>query len=1155
MTEKFKIFFSNRLEILYENLKKKLFRSDFPFARRLVVVYGPAMKSWLMLRMAKDEELQVGMGIEVVYLNEIFEKLLSISQPHRSCAMPSHLELSLAIEQEMIKTLKKFQFLGEKEQNEWMPLIQYLKLDPGSLFKLSHKAERRLIGLSQQIAKCFRDYGRYANGLIPLWEKHAYPEWQCHLWKALFGGKNHWIYPCKAFQQPLDLPENLEIHFFSISFVAKSEFYFLSRISQEKPVYYYLLSPCSVFWSDIRSDKESVYLQSFWQQRLGAQSSQLNHLEEFLRDRNPLLANFGRLGREMACQIEESAAQTHACYALPDHVWQLDEELVMNDDLVLTKTDRPMTLLHAVQADILLMRNPQGKPPIPLDTSDFSIQLHIASTKRREIQILYHNLLHLIEKETDLYASDILVMAPDMMDYAPYIQSIFGSAGSLLDFQILDLGLQAQSELIQGFLQLLALSESRWSAVHLLQLFEHRSFQRRHQLTSSDYAAIQHWIETTGIHWGETWQHRNEVLQRRHCLQDIVEESNIGTWEYGISRLLMGLATVVEADSANRDPPPYENIDFSQAELLGKWIRILHALRDDLSPLHDQTRMTIEDWVNYLLCLLESYFRANFEEAESTRQYEDLKAELEVLRFSAKGCRESPFSFQSIKVHLHTLLQQKAIIYQENRLKAIRFCSMMPLRSIPARAIALIGMQEGDFPRHNPHSSLNLIIGRRDSDYCPTAIDYDRYLFLEALHCAQDYLLISYQGYCYTDGKQLQPSIIVEELFSYLDKYYSIQNEKVSASCIYRHPFDSFHEAYFQKNSLFFNYSFKDYQAAQAFYKEQKKPPHCFVRDFVLDDQPQRSIIAHRSFIDIKHLSAIARNPIKFHLNHVLEIYLQTEEDRQIKIEEDLVLSSLDKYQLKHSSLKEPVDRLLLRAEKEGRLPFGLFKTVAVDRLKDEIKELKDHLKKHRIVEEEIFNIEFCVGCQRPVKIDDINWQFPALPLHYEEGYEIYLTGKLSHVTPQGLLSVSKGTLADAWKMWAPFLAFLYAAKLHPQPLEKQLILLQAAQPKKAFVDDPEPYLKQFVHYYSLCLKNFSPLMPDWIPLILDGNAKGLRDKMRQAFSSPFGSDYQSLDLKWILNRDCLPNTEKMIHYWKPQAEILLGDLIRHWYVKAVGDG
>lgn len=1151
MTKDLDIFFSNRLEVLYQQLKGALFGpATTPLMRRLVVVYGPAMKTWLMLRMAQDPELNVATGIEFLYLNQAFESLLKLSTRENCGHFPSLLELALAIEKELMSILYQFKHLSIDSQEDWAPLIHYLKLNPhclGPTLRLSRKMERRLISLSQHLARLFQEYGRFAPQMVVRWESPSCPGWQPCLWRKLFAEEMEWTYPSRALLRDGTPNTPFTIHFFSISFVTASEFAFLNRLSKHAAVHYYLLSPCAVFWSDIRSDRENAYLQAYWQQKLGPFSPKVMKLEELLCDRNPLLANFGRMGREMAAQIEESLADTHAHYVLPEHAKLLGEDSLVHEDLYLTEAKEPLSLLHAVQADLLVMRNPQGIPPIQVEETK-SIQLHVTPSRRREVQVLYHNLLNLMASDPALCPGDIIVMAPQINDYVPYIQSVFGIEGSQLDFQVLDIGMHTQSEIVQGFLQLLELCESRWNASNLLQLFEHVSFQRRHQLTPSDYLTIQEWIEQAGIRWGDDWLHRNELLQRSHCEQVMVEETEVGTWDYGLSRLLLGLTTVIDRQkAAPLEFPPCSTVDFAQAELLGRWIQLLHSLRDDLSPLEDRSRMTIEDWTNFLICLLDNYFQPNFDDPQSVEQYDELKVQIEIVRNSARSFKEALYPFATVKSHFLTLLQHRSMTYREEHLQSVRFCSLVPLRSIPAKVIALLGMQEGAFPRSDHHSSLNLMLGSEDVDYSPLTADYDRYLFLEALHSAQDYLLLSYQGDAQQDSKELQPSLIVEELISYLDKYYIVKGKKVSEACIFKHPFDSFNERYFAKEQDLPNYSKQDFKAAQAHYQVLKKPPHRFLNDFICIEHPQPTIIEHNSQIDIRHLSAVARNPIKFHLNKVLEIDIQTEEDRKLKTEEELIVSSLDTHHMKHAALKEPIDSVLYKAEREGKLPFGMFKKVAAKRLKEEVEEIHEGLLKHSIDPAHFFQIEFCTSCPQPTQLEEDRWLFPAVSLIYEDGYKLSIVGKLSQATPRGLVSLSKGTLADTWKAWPQFLLYCHAVKLCPGKLEPQLILAHAAQPKIAFFNDPDSHFKQLINYYALCLQNFSPLLPDWIPLILKEDVRGLQKKMEEIFSDSFGT-YQRHDLRWILNKQRLPSSETIIHYWKPQAEGLLGDLIHFWF-------
>lgn len=1153
MSTELNVFLSNRLEVLYQHLKNALFNPNIPpLMRRLVVVYGPAMKSWLMLKMSQDPDLSIATGVEFITLSQAFDLLLHLTSPQNTDHLPTLLELSLAIEKELMLVIQHYPSLPPNIQSEWAPVIHYLKLDSQQMqtsFCLSRKMERRLIALSDQVARQFQEYGRYAEKIVAQWESREASGWQQRLWQKIFGKKSGWTYPSRALQTCNSPSSSFALHFFSISFVTASEFTFLRQLSTHISVNYYLLSPCAVFWSDIRSDRESAYLQSHWQKKLGTDSPHLLQLEEMLRDRNPLLANFGRLGREMACQVEESQAQTTALYVLSEAAEALDDEALANDDLYLEETESPLSLLHALQTDLLLMRNPQGKPSFDLTENCGSIQLHSAPNLRREIEILYHNLLGLMDKDPSLCPEDIIVMAPQIADYVPYIQTQFGSRSSQIDFQILDLGMQMQCEIVQGFLQLVKLSESRWDSNQLLQLFEHRSFQRRHQLTASDYLTIQGWVEQAGILWGDDWLHRNELLLRSHCVEGMADESAVGTWDFGLSRLLFGLTTLANPDySQNTDNPlPCSIVDFSQTELMGKWIRILHSLRDDLTPLQDRSQLTMEDWAKFLKCLLDSYFRPDINDSQSVDEYEDFKAQFEVLNSSAQFFKEARYPFASVKFHLLSLLQQRGVTYRENQIQSVRFCSLVPLRSIPAKVIALLGMQEGAFPRISHHSSLNLMTEMKEADYCPQSTDYDRYLFLEAMHSAREVLLISYQGYHHKDNKELQPALVVDELFSYLDKYYTIQGEKISKCCVLKHPFDSFDTEYFKKDSPFNNFSQEDFRAAQSLNQKEKKGPYRFIQDFFFKDHPLPEIIPSGTVIDLKDLAAVARNPIKFHLNKKYEIYLQNDEDRKIKKEEELSLSSLDHYLLKQHILNTPVDAILNLAEKEGKFPLGLFKTVAVNKLKKEFSKVHKELEEYAIDPNEIFQIEFSTGCLEPTQVEDHRWLFPPIVLDYEDGYQLSLVGKISHATPNGLLILSKGGISDTWKAWPQYLMYCYAATIKPDWMNPQLIFAEAQKALPSFIADPIPYLKQFVNYFALCHHQFSPLLSDWISLILKGDTPGLQNKLQQLYSD-YGDNYHNQNVRWILNKQALPSAETIIDEWKERAELLIGEMIRVWY-------
>ena len=112
------------------------------------------------------------------------------------------------------------------------------------------------------------------------------------------------------------------------------------------------------------------------------------------------------------------------------------------------------------------------------------------------------------------------------------------------------------------------------------------------------------------------------------------------------------------------------------------------------------------------------------------------------------------------------------------------------------------------------------------------------------------------------------------------------------------------------------------------------------------------------------------------------------------------------------------------------------------------------------------------------------------------------------NATPKGQLVLEKGSLEDAWKAWPQFLLYCHAAKQIGN-WEPKMIFAKSKKSKTAFFEDPREPLKQLVYYYAVCLKNFSPLIPEWISLILKEETTALQESMRQVFSDSF-SGYQN---------------------------------------------
>lgn len=1128
------VFYSNRTETLFRSLKESLYTASQPFTRRIVIVPSPAMKSWLSLQLAKDPELGIAGGVEIGYIEPSINKLAKLldTEPASDVYEPSEIELALAIEMFLADLTK-----NPKIQDEWHPVVNYLGMD-SDLKKIS----KRLIPLSETLAKYFLEYTLYGKDLNLFWPQDPENLWQQLLWNQLEGLFSTWNTPIRKLQSvtinPSLEPMDIQIHAFGISYMAPLYHRFLQKVANHIPVNYYLLSPCLKFWSDLLSDKESFKLKHYWKQRLATQSSQ-ESLETLLRDTNPMLANFGRLGREMAGQIESGDPSTTESYELPAaivHYPQYRE--LATEDIEYHKTGDTLTLLEALQADIALLRTPDPLKKIALHENDCSIQVHAAPKMLREVQGIYDALLTIIDQHqhdaTPILPGDIFVMAPNISNYIPYIKAVFESPESLLPIQLMDQQLPSQHATIRGFLHLLGLAKSRWEASKVLQLFDYSACRKKLQLSVEDLATLQEWVKAAGICWGKDALHRNEVIQRDYGVQQAHTE--IGTWDYGLGRILEGLVFTSQ-DSALGEITP------TQADLIGKLIQTTKTLQEDLRPLVDGARMTLEEWSRTLKQLLENYFSPTQEEGND----EGFKIIIEQLTpfKAAKRLKDAKFSFETVYHHLENRLQKETTIYRESNLQAVRFASLLPMRAVPAQVVVLMGMGDAQFPRSATDHSLNLLINNPKADYFPDAVDFDRYLFLEALLAARQYFLLSYVSQEPGESNELLPSLLIKELLGYLDKAFTTGYQPPSELCTYKHSLNAYHHQYFTEGSRFKSYSIGNYRAALANYGI-KKPAHTFLPSFTPHSdgeewQTQRAIT-------LQELIAYAKNPLKSYLNS-LGIYLSRSEDPHVSDEEELYISDLNAAILARQGLFTSASSALARGESTGMVPQGSFLETSRNRVEQEISTLKANLNAMHIDPQECSSIEF----SERSAIADLSgkcWILPPLELETKFG-TVMITGQIDTISSRGLLLLKEDKIDKAIEAWPIVLIFQCLLDKYSLPSEAQVIFVKGdtGKIKPLEFDQPEILLTRFIEYYLQSKTSPSPLVPEWVQPILSGNPAKIQKCFADDSDSDFSTQFNRY-LFWLQNNSPGIQASTAIEHWQKTAESLYVNMPACWYGK-----
>lgn len=1129
-----------------------------------------AMKDWLLMQLAKDQQTTIAAGIEINFLEPTIANLSSLlnkttfSTVQEQQYEPNRLAVSLALEATVLDIIQKFNQLPFDIQLHYKPLFDYLGITLNST--PSERSLKRITALAANLAPLFIEYGRYGRKMISAWRElpASKTNWQHLLWNALENRYSIWNYPYRkleAFEVNDNwAAEEMQIHLFGLNYLPPLQHHFFLKIASHLPVNYYLFSPCKQFWSDLLSDKEGAKLKKYWMEQKISNSQQIA-LEDLLSDHHPLLANFGRLGREMTLQIEMGDPIRYEHYPISD-AYAAASDLLENPehlDIELEESPHPLTLLEAVQGDILLMKNPNSAEKIAFDDYDQTIQIHGAPKPMREAQVVHDTILSILDTHRHdidpITPADIVIMTPDPSLYAPFLRTVFETSDSGVRLMMIETETIIHNSLIQGFLHLLQLPFGRWDINALLHLMEYEEFQKKHRFSAEDVRTIATWVKESGIRWGNDHSHRNELLKRNHCDSEMVEESWHGTWEHGLGMLLEGMAMGTSID----DGPfsPLQGVESSQRDLLGKFIGLLRSLLIDLNPLSDHTALSLTDWSSYLKCLIESYFAPD----EEKKNWKLLEIHLNSFKEATDKLEEVTFTFDSIHYHLKRSLQAEKISRRDSNLQAVHFSSLLAMRAIPAKVVILMGMSDHLFPGSETPQSMNLLSKSALSDYYPSQVDLDRYIFLEALFSARRYFITTYTSQIAGESENQPPSLLVKELLSHLDDAYSFPQKIASQWCTHLHPLIPFHKDYFTPGNStsapsLKSYSQRYYSASLVHYGSNKEEKKNFLPIIAAPQVDENNKINENTTneshsIALKDLTTFVKNPLKTHCNKALNLYINNSSDRIYEENEDLLVSNMDRISfIKEAIFSGSSEKLTFsNAEKNGKIPRGPFRMLEMERLNGDIKQFKNNLKDCGVNIEALCAIEFNERYDE-AKFYDSCWLLPPLTLKSKLFGTIKLTGRLDSVSTSGPILFAEGDIKESVKAWPMALTFACLVNAYGLPIEPALVFGRGKKAERKKIDFPssEDLLIRFVEYYIKNKKNLSPLMPEWIDPILNGSSDSLQQLFEENNNKNEFKPVYDEYLKWLVRTSPTLDLNSIIEGWQGTAKELFMDMKQAWH-------
>ena len=958
------VYSGNRLEDIAETLVEVMDanRPEDPFQRIPVVIHSSGMARWLRQELAKHENGGLSANMDLLFpgkflLKWVFEPMDNLAG--RDLHSPLK-DAEVPFNPESVKWIV-MKVLSEGLENE--TALRSIKAFLGD----EDDSEIRRYQISDRIARLFDRYMSYRPEMLKKWQDgKAEPgeEWQRDLWNAVIRSSgvaksySNYFWDFMSHHDPSGVLEDLSkfpaLYLFGLSAMPPAHLAILQKISGFVPVHFFWMNPCRELWDSTISEKavEKEIRKIRGKDIFGRCEDLASSMQELLKDEagNPLLGSLGRVGREL-----------HRLLINCDGV---------EEDNHWSSNDKSRRLLHRLQDDILDNIQPKTENTIDLLPGDDSISVHNCYGPLREAEALYEFLIRSFNNDKTLLPRDIMVYVPDMEQYAPAIEAVFGGGGpyakKAIPFTIADRTLTREYPSCAAFLAIVKLLGSRFKASEILAIWSFQEIRDMAGISDDDWDVLQRLLKDARVAWG---------------IDDAFREKTSGckfrqnSWRFALERLIFG-AVMMEAGNEAVPPcfnPPHKN-GVSNPEV-------------PIAPLEDAevySRLIglVADWMESLFGI-----QKTIDEGKVRKSYEWLEVLEQISERFLPSSREDDGvlalgrTLGSMRTQLETaeLLDMEiswdlAAMWMKERIEGeandgkfccgmLTFCRFQPMRGVPSRIVCMLGMNDGIFPRQDKRLGFDLMDPKTRHLCDRWGKDDDRYAFLEAILSAREKLFISYTGRRDTDKQEMPPSILVGELLSYLGSRVKTDKIKIEDSITVQHPLHPFSQDYFMDGKIGLpRSSSKSWcKIAENLYGKKTDTVErggivaIGGTGQVADTKEMGTIVAGIApvlCVSVRELLQFFESPCKHYYEKVVGVDLNIRESEQPGDDEPSQMDHLQQYHIRNSIYEAykrgtpcAKDDLYVRTKAEGGLPFGVAGRKIFDVLWEETNEWLDEVK------------------------------------------------------------------------------------------------------------------------------------------------------------------------------------------------------------------
>ena len=791
------VYRASRLEALLVPLTEllRVTAPDDALAPQTIVAAHPGMQQWLKLELARAAGVAgIAANLDILLPSAWIDRLARDRLGQQAVALPRYQRRHLRWT--IHAALDQAAELGIDDAR----IVAYLGTDVAAIDRA-----RRRFQLADRLAHIYSQYLVYRPDWLRAWEGGnfcaaarsdngalAMTERQllAPLWRqvrAKLGAHRGDIVGdlIKRLEQDAAASLGHALHVFGVSHLAPAELTVLRQYARQHLVALYVPDPCREYWGGLAGTLPQLRVQHDDEQIRIAQAQGNDYWAD---QGHPLLARWGRMGQ-------------HFIMALADGDGDVLADVRHHED---ASRDAPPDRLARVQMSIRALDPallkvdlvPNGKREL----RDGSLRIHACHTRLRELEVLRDSVLDALEVGGGaLKPGDIVVMAPDIQAYVPLIPAVFGIPGDAqaqIPYHLADVAMARSHSLFGAFARLLELPGTRITATQVVDLLGVPQVARRLGLDAGALDNLVSWLHESRVAWA-----LDGAFREHFGVPGIAAH----TFGWALDRLVAGY---VMADAATCEPgpgvtladgcelAPLAGIHGPSAEALGALDQLLREIQSlcDLAA----TERRASTWAQVLENCFEAVFRIDLHDPDARQAQTLIAGYIRAIASEPQAAGEDPVLHFGV---VRDLLAERVAAAPERQrflLGGVTFCSMVPQRAIPFKLIAVLGLNDGEFPRAGGDDGLDLMsryrrIGDRDvrSD--------DRYLFLETVMSARKRLHLSYIGADVRDGKLRNPAAPLADLMAVLDDAADLRADDTQTDrpWLVRHRLQPFDAAYF----------------------------------------------------------------------------------------------------------------------------------------------------------------------------------------------------------------------------------------------------------------------------------------------------------------------------------------------------------------------